>query len=92
MRIFRLAEFLLLCLPLLVVPPAGAADLKPEEIVAKHLDSIGTSSARAAKTRIVEGPVTYRMLVGGAGSLDGKSVLVSQDQKLHFMMKLDNNL
>ena len=90
MRIFRLAASLLLCLPL--VQPAGAADLKPEEIVAKHLDSIGTSSARAAKTRVVEGPVTYRILVGGAGNLDGKSVLVSQDQKLHFMMKLNNNL
>jgi len=90
MRIFRLAASLLLCLPL--VQPAGAADLKPEEIVAKHLDSIGTSSARAAKTRVVEGPVTYRILVGGAGNLDGKSVLVSQNQKLHFMMKLNNNL
>ena len=90
MRIFRLASSLLLCLPLVL--PAGAADLKPEEIVAKHLDSIGTSSARAAKTRVVEGPVIYRILVGGAGSLDGKSVLVSEDQKLHFMMKLDNNL
>src|SRR5215472_12386138 len=90
MRIFRLAACLLLCLPLIL--PAGAADLKPEEIVAKHLDSIGTSSARAAKTRVVEGPVTYRILVGGAGDLDGKSVLVSQDQKLHFMMKLNNNL
>jgi len=90
MRIFRLAASLLLCLPLAL--PAGAADLKPEEIVAKHLDSIGTSSARSAKTRVVEGPVTYRILVGGAGNLDGKSVLVSQDQKLHFMMKLNNNL
>jgi len=90
MRIFRLAASLLFCLPLVL--PAGAADLKPEEIVAKHLDSIGTSSARAAKTRVVEGPVTYRILVGGAGNLDGKSVLVSQDQKLHFMMKLNNNL
>ena len=78
---------------LLHVVPAGAADMKPEDIVAKHLDSIGTAQARAAaKSRIAEGTVTYKILVGGAGSLDGKSVLVSQDQKLHFMMKLNNNL
>jgi hypothetical protein len=33
---------------------AGAADGKPEEIVAKHLDSIGTAEARAAiKSRVV---------------------------------------
>jgi hypothetical protein len=67
--------------------------MKPEDIVAKHLDSIGTAQARAAaKSRVVEGSVTYKILVGGAGNLDGKSVLVSQDQKLHFMMKLNNNL
>src|SRR6202000_1470025 len=44
------------------------------------------------KSRVVEGTVTYKILVGGAGNLDGKSGLVSQDQKLHFMMKLNNNL
>lgn len=73
--------------------PAKAADMKPEDIVAKHLDSVGTAQARAAsKSRVVEGTVSYRILVGGAGNLEGKSVLVSQDQKLHFMMKLNNNL
>jgi hypothetical protein len=71
----------------------AAADMKPEEIVAKHLDSIGTAQARAsAKSRVVEGTVNYKLLVGGAGDLDGKAVLVSQDQKLQFMMKLNNNL
>ncbi|HKS77148.1 MAG TPA: hypothetical protein VJQ82_28315 [Terriglobales bacterium] len=70
-----------------------AADMKPEEVVAKHLDSIGTAQARAAaKSRVVEGTVAYTILVGGAGNLDGKSVLVSQNQKLQFMMKLNNNL
>ncbi len=67
--------------------------MKPEDIVAKHLDSIGTAQARAAaKSRVVEGAVTYNLLVGGAGTLEGKAVLVSQDEKLHFMMKLNNNL
>lgn len=70
-----------------------AADMKPEDVVAKHLDSVGTEQARAAaKSRVMEGTVDYRILVGGAGNLDGKSVLVSQDDKLQFMMKLNNNL
>ncbi len=70
-----------------------AADMKPEDVVAKHLDSVGTAQARAAaKSRVMEGTVDYRILVGGAGYLDGKSVLVSQDQKMQFMMKLNNNL
>ncbi len=70
-----------------------AADMKPEDVVAKHLDSVGTAQARAAaKSRVVEGAVAYTILVGGAGNLEGKSVLVSQDDKLQFMMKLNNNL
>jgi hypothetical protein len=73
--------------------PASAADMKPEDVVAKNLDSIGTAQARtAAKSRVVEGAVTYNLLVGGAGTLEGKAVLVSQEDKLHFMMKLNNNL
>jgi hypothetical protein len=73
--------------------PSYAADMKPEDIVAKHLDSIGTAQARAAaKSRVVEGTVDYRILVGGAGNLDGKSVLVSEADKVQFMMKLNNNL
>ena len=86
--LFALA--VILCLG--VTLPSHAADMKPEDIVAKHLDSIGTAQARAAaKSRVVEGAVTYNLLVGGAGTLEGKAVLVSQEDKLHFMMKLNNN-
>ncbi len=93
----RLYKALLFSLALLLglssAVPSQAADMKPEDILAKHLDSVGTAPARAAaKSRVVEGTVAYRILVGGAGNLEGKSVLVSQDQKLHFMMKLNNNL
>ena len=91
MRVHRFAPLLLSFELFLTVLPARAADMKPEDIVAKHLDSIGTAQARgAAKSRVVEGTVTYRILVGGAGNSDGKSVLVSENEKLHFMMKLNN--
>lgn len=70
-----------------------AADMKPEDVVAKHLDSIGDTKARsAAKARVAQGTAEYKILVGGNGTLDGKAILVSQDRKLQLMMKFPNNL
>jgi hypothetical protein len=69
-------------------PPANA-----DELVAQHLDSIANAAIRAGfKTRVVQGPVRYSILVGGAGTLDGKAQMVSEGRKLVFMMKLPNNL
>jgi len=46
-----------------------AADLNPEDIVARHLDSIGTTKARtASKTRVVQGQAEFKIRVGGGGS------------------------
>ncbi len=68
--------------------PATSAD----ELVAHHLDAIGNLQARSnAKTRVAQGTATFKLLVGGTGSLEGKSVFVSQGSKLHFMMKFANN-
>jgi len=72
--------------------PAGAAEVKPEEAVARHLESLGDAKALAdAKTRVAEGTVQYKILVGGSGNLDGKSVLVSDGRKFQFMLKFTNN-
>jgi hypothetical protein len=63
-----------------------------DELVAQHLDSIASPAVRAGiKTRVVQGPVQYRILVGGAGVLDGKAQMASDGRKLIFMMKLPNN-
>ena len=46
-----------------------AADPKVEDIVARHLDSIGTTEARAAsKTRVVQGQSEFKIRVGGAAA------------------------
>lgn len=67
-------------------PPASA-----DELVAKHLDSIASPAIRAGqKTRVVQGPVEFKILVGGAGTLDGKAQMASDGKKLVFMMKLPN--
>jgi hypothetical protein len=67
---------------------AQADDMKPEDVVAKHLDSIGTAQARAAiKTRAVQGALKFRILVGGGGEPVGTWGLVSEGPKSNFVMK-----
>jgi hypothetical protein len=39
---------------------------------------------------VVQGPVEYKILVGGAGTVDGKAQMASDGKKLVFMMKLPN--
>jgi hypothetical protein len=84
----------LLCAALGPVSRAVAANppTNAEELVAQHLDSIASAAVRTgAKTRVARGPVRFTILVGGAGSVDGKAFLVSEGKKLQFMMKLPNN-
>lgn len=58
--------------------PLVADKMKPEEVVAKHLASIGTDAARAAvKSRIIQGTTAATVRVGGAGQTSGGSVLAS---------------
>jgi hypothetical protein len=74
----------------LFIPVTYAADLTTEDVVAKHLDSIGSADARNAKSRITEGAVTYKILVGGSGQADGKVVFVSEGVKRQFLMKIND--
>ncbi len=70
---------------------ASAADMKPEDLVTKHLDSIGTTESRAgAKSRIVQGTSLFKIRIGGGGELSGKSALVSEGRKSVLMIKLGN--
>jgi hypothetical protein len=67
-----------------------AADMTPGEILTKHLDAIGSAQARSAvKSRVVQGPATYRILVGGAGAIDGKSVVASEGRKADYLFKIN---
>jgi hypothetical protein len=65
-----------------------AADTKPEDIIAKHLDSIGTAEARAAiKSRAVQGTLHFKVLTGGTGDIPGTWGRVSQERKSNFVMR-----
>lgn len=76
-------------------PKAAAADnpvTNADELLAKHLDSIASATIRAGlKSRVVVGPVHFAILVGGAGTLNGKGFLVSEGEKLQFMVRLPSN-
>jgi len=93
MRIMAMAKSakLGLCMAgvlLLQALPASAADMKPEDLIAKHLDSIGTADARAAaKSRVVQGKLVFRILVGGGGTVAGSWGRVSEGSKSNFVMR-----
>jgi hypothetical protein len=68
------------------------ADIKPEEVLAKHLDAIGSAQARKTlKSRVVVGGATYRVLVGGSGAIDGKFQFASEGSKSDILFKVNAN-
>ncbi len=71
--------------------PAHADDkLKPEDLVAKHLESIGTVEARAAVngTRI-KGTCSVSVRLCGEGKVDGQVMLASTDAANLINMNFD---
>ena len=71
---------------LVVAPLASevsvADKLKPEEIVARHLESIGSAKARASvTTRIISGISQVIFHTAPVGQAVGKAVLASEDSK-----------
>lgn len=73
-------------------PPANATEkMKPEEIVAKHLQSLGAPEALdAARSRVITGTTTVTLRGGGYGQITGSARLVSQSQKSLISMVFGN--
>ena len=70
----------------------GELAMSAEELVARHLNALGSAEVRAAaKTRVVQGSAVYRILVGGSGHLDGKTGLVTDSRKVRWMVKLPSD-
>jgi len=56
-----------------------AQKLTAEEVIAKHLESLGSAEARASvKSRVMQGTVLATVRIGGAGELKGGAVMASQ--------------
>ncbi len=83
----RNLQFLALLL-LFAVPCFAGDKLKLDEVIARHLASIGTAEARAAaKSRTAEGSVVMKVIVGGTGSLQGGGILYSTASTSKFDLR-----
>lgn len=70
--------------------PASAQDKKltSEELIARHLDSVGTAEARSkASTRVASGDAKFIARLGGSANVDGQAMMVSSGAKLRFGIK-----
>jgi len=62
--------------------------IKPEDVVAKHLESIGSMEDRASvKTRVIVGVSKYVRHGPGGGATEGRAVLASENEKHMLGMK-----
>ncbi len=69
-----------------------ASDADHADLIAKHLESIGSTEARNnLKSRVVQGAATYRVLVAGSGAIDGKYVFASEGSKSNYLFKVNAN-
>ncbi len=77
------ALLLTLACPVFAAPPDDK--LKAEEVLAKHLDSIGKADARAAaKSRMATGATKLRIIAGGTGEMIGGATVLSDGNKLQI--------
>ena len=82
---------LLVCLFVLSLTSfAWSSDLTPGELIARHLASMGTPQARNVKTRVAQGSVLYKVLVGGAGQAAGNAYLISEGGKRRILLKIQD--
>jgi hypothetical protein len=87
----RLSQSLVLALLVAGPHAAGARaaqKLKPEEVVARHLEAVGPAGARAAKcSRMIVGASRASFRGGVAGSADGIAVIASEGEKFLIGMR-----
>jgi len=76
------AGCLLLCCVLVSAPFAHAQKLTADEVIAHHLEAIGSAKARAAiSTRIISGTAQVIFRTAPAGQAVGKAVLASEETR-----------
>lgn len=82
--------FLLLLCVCCLMSEITAQKLKPEEILARHLESIGTIEAiSAVKTRLLQGKAQARVINSSSEPSAGKGYLVSSGEKMVIQMNFE---
>ncbi|MDD5541898.1 MAG: hypothetical protein PHX83_01865 [Acidobacteriia bacterium] len=84
-----------LLIPILVLMSGISLSAKdkinPEELISNHLKAIGPAEKlQARKSCILEGDGAWRNLTGSLGSLSGKAIFVSEDDKIRFNIKFNH--
>jgi hypothetical protein len=70
----------------------AASDVKVEDVINGNLDSIAKPDVRSkGQSRVVEGTAHFAILTGGAGTQDGKAVIVSEGRKVQLNLKFPNS-
>lgn len=91
MFFLRLTKVFLLVFFLSTAVDSYAQKLKAEDIVAKHLDSIGTSEARASvKSQIAAGETLVKFVSQRNATLQGRVVFASEGDKSFLGMRFDS--
>ena len=92
MAVFSLL-FLLSIVPPFSLPPLDSATAQDQKmtieiLVARHLEAIGTSDARAkVASRVASGKSNFLVRLGGSTNLDGSAMMVSTGPKIRFGMR-----
>lgn len=74
-----------------VAKAAEQPKITVDELVARHVASIGDAAARnAAKSRAVAGPLVFRITRSGGGEGAGKATLLSEGRKIRMVMSVNN--
>jgi hypothetical protein len=88
---FRLAKIVFLALILTFAADTYAQKMSAEEVIAKHLDSIGAKESRAnIKNQLVVGNVQINQK-GSANVIYGKALILSAGDKNMWAMNLTSN-
>ena len=88
MKISKLSVLFMICL---FAVSASAQKMKPEDILAKHLDSIGTEENRAAtKSLIAVGSAEVKSITKITTPVVGRIVIASAGMKIFWGMNLNS--
>jgi hypothetical protein len=71
--------FVFVTLTAFATSAAFAQKITAEQVIAEHLESLGSAEARASvKSRVIQGTVLATVRIGGGGELKGGAVMASQ--------------
>ena len=63
-----------------VSPVSAQEKMKPEDVITKHLEAVGSADARAmSRSRIVSGSSLMSLRTGGRGQADGPALIASKN-------------